>query len=415
MKRFITIFLLILCLTPLAAQQACDCNAEFEFVNQQLRNTASFKSQIEGKKEAAFEAQYELLKQKYGSTTSKLTCFWGLNQLMKLVRDKHAYVTEVNPGFSLKDLRDADFITAYRETPAFTQFPKSALNLDERYSSLKQKLVEDVEGIYTIGNLIEIGVYRTAQADSLVGVILKSELGNWEPGHVFMYMKETEVPGEYDIAHYGQVTKQLLFSSGQPYQFGMLFSNVRKWNAGTNYSRIDRANTEAYTLQRIDEQVQYVWMDDFSRYQKEKQRDALVKQIKNELDAEYLIVDLRNNGGGASKISLPIVRALKKKEVKLYVITNYYSISNAEQTTVRLKNLEGTVHLGQRTYGAIAYGNNYGNSYTSPSGLFSFGTTDMTFNHFLKYEEVGITPDIQLNNTSDWVEQTLKHIKAQNQ
>ncbi|CAM9540395.1 unnamed protein product, partial [Discosporangium mesarthrocarpum] len=43
--------------------------------------------------------------------------------------------------------------------------------------------------------------------------------------------------------------------------------------------------------------------------------------------------------------------------------------SNAEQTTIRFRNIKSTVHLGERTYGAVAYGHNYGNTFTSPSRL----------------------------------------------
>ena len=160
--------------------------------------------------------------------------------------------------------------------------------------------------------------------------------------------------------------------------------------------------------------VQYVWMNSFSRNGNADNRDALVDQINQQLTAPNLIVDLRNNGGGASKISLPIVKAIKKSGVKVYVLTNFASGSNAEQTTVRLKNIKATIHLGQTTYGAIAYGHNYGNTFKSPSGLFYIAPTDMRFNHFLKYEESGVVPDVELSPESDWIEQTIKIINSQN-
>jgi hypothetical protein len=82
-------------------------------------------------------------------------------------------------------------------------------------------------------------------------------------------------------------------------------------------------------------------------------------------------------------------------------------------TTVRLKKLFGATQLGQRTYGAISYGSNYGRRFYSPSNLFSFYPTDMRQKQFIEYEEVGVQPDVALAAGSDWVEQTLAYIESQ--
>ena len=108
------------------------------------------------------------------------------------------------------------------------------------------------------------------------------------------------------------------------------------------------------------------------------------------------------------------MKALKKKSVSIYVITNFYTGSNAEMTTVRLKEKFDAIQLGQRTYGAISYGSNYGKTYHSPSGLFSFYPTDMRQKQFIDYEEVGVEPDVQLTQEKDWIEQTLEFIEGQN-
>lgn len=415
MKKLITLFALITLSISLSAQSNCDCKAELEFVYNQMQTMASFKSQIKGQKLEEFEATYQELSAKVSTDMDMLDCYVQMNQLMSLVRDKHAGVYGIRPGYSYEDALDSTFTKDYRETDQFKSFPKVDMDLKKLRSDLLQKPVDDVEGIYNIGSSMKVGVYRVADSDSLVGVMLESKLGVWEPGQIYLYMTATDLPNRFDITAYGQVHKNLLFYKKHLVSNGILMRNVIKENLDENFVHVNKKANEAYKLISLQTDIQYVWFDSFSRIGNAKKRDAVVEQIKNELTASNLIVDLRNNGGGASKISLPIVKAIRKSGVKVYVLTNFASGSNAEQTTVRLRNIKSTVHLGQTTYGGIAYGMNYGTSYESPSGQFFFMPTDMRFNHFLKYEEVGVVPMVKLSPEKDWIEQTINIIKTQNQ
>lgn len=414
MKKLITVIIFITLNFSLTAQSNCDCKAELSFVYEKMQTMSSFKSQIKGDLAQKFEAKYQALSSKVSSDMSKLDCYVQINSLMSLVKDKHAGVYEVRPDFTYDDVKDSAFVEAYRKTADFKEFPTVDLDLAQLSAELKQKPLNDVEGIYNIGSALKIGVYRIDESDSLVGVMIASTLGIWEPGQVFLYMTATDLPDRYDITAYGQVHKNLVSYNAHLVANGILMSNVVKENMKNNFIHVDTEAHEAYQLISLEEDIQYVWFDSFSRFGNANKRDAMVEQIKNELTASNLIVDLRNNGGGASKISLPMVRAIRKSGVKVHVLTNYYSGSNAEQTTIRLKNIKNTVHLGQTTHGAVAYGHNYGTTYESPSGLFYIAPTDMKFNQYLKYEEVGVSPDIKLSPASDWVEQTVDIIKAQN-
>ncbi len=415
MKKLITVIVFITLNFSLTAQSNCDCKAELDFVYEQMQTMSSFKSQVKGDLSEKFESTYQELAKLVTADMDKLDCYVQLNKLMGLVKDKHAGVYGVRPDYSYEDTLDSTFTAAYQKTRAFLNFPKVDLDLEVLRSELSTKAINDIEGIYNIGSLMKVGVYRIDETDSLVGVMLESKLDIWVPGQIYLYMTAAGQPNRYDITAYGQVHKNLLFYKSHLVEYGNLMRNVVKESITENHLSLDADASETYQLKTLSDDVQYVWINSFSRIGNADNRDALVEQIKNELTASNLIVDLRNNGGGASKISLPIVRAIKKSGVKVYVLTNYNSGSNAEQTTVRLKNIKTTVHLGQTTYGAIAYGMNYGTTYESPSGLFFFAPTDMRFNHYLKYEEAGVSPDIKLSPESDWIEQTMNIIKTQNQ
>lgn len=418
MKKITTFLLLLLVGFQLTAQQKCDCQAELDFVYEQIKTTESYKYQIKDEMSDKFESTYQQLGAEISAPISKLQCFGKLTQLLSLIRDKHAVLMEAAPDFEVSSIYDSTFTKAYQNTEAFTSFPKTDRDLEALQTELEAKTVSDVEGIYTIGSSMKMGVYRIDKTDSLVGVMLESKLGTWAPGQIYLYMKATEIPHHYDIISYSQVYKVLTFKKVQLVQHGILFSNVIKEKLSNNYVHVNADSTDAYQLKQLTDKVQYVWLDGFGRSKANaEKRDALIAQMDRELTAKNLIVDLRNNGGGASKISWPIVKKIKKYAQKgnVYVLTNASSGSNAEQTTVRLVKMAKATHLGQKTFGAIAYGRNYGTTNTSPSGLFQFLPTDMKFNQYLKYEDTGVVPQIELSPDSDWVQQTINIINSQNQ
>ncbi|MHA7129842.1 S41 family peptidase [Algoriphagus namhaensis] len=410
MKKLFSLTLFLFLGFQLAAQSFCDCKPELKFVYEQMRSTSSYKDQIKGAKKKNFEQLYQSLQQQSADSLSLLQCYGLLNKLMSTVQDKHAKLKEISSPISAENLEDPAFISEYRQDDAFIHFPKTDQSITELQQRLQTKSIEDIEGIYAIGSKLKMGVYRVSP-DSLVGVILSSEIGTWEPGHIFAYLKKSDVPSHFDITYYSPVQKNLNFSKAQFVDHGMLFSYVVKENLTKNHALIERDPSESYQLMTLKADVQYVWLNSFNRVTMPEKRDALLEQIQKDLNAKNLILDLRNNGGGADKISLPILRELKKKEVNIYVITNFYTGSNAEMTTVRLKKDFDAIHLGQRTFGAIAYGSNYGRSYDSPSGLFNFYPTDMRQREFIDYEELGVQPDLVLDQKSDWVEQTLDYIR----
>lgn len=411
MKKVFILILLLSFNLKLAAQSNCDCASELDFVYEQVQTTASFKDQIKGEKKTRFEESYQNLRAQMTDELSKLDCFWRLNQLMSQVQDKHALLTENPTDLTKENLQDSSFLAGYSANDEFKNFPKTHRNVAELGKSLEGKNLDEVEGIYTIGSKLKMGVYRVAP-DSLVGVILDSQVEIWEPGQIFAYLKHSSIESHFDIIHYGASQKNLKFSKAQFFDHGMLFPSVLKEDLESNYAWIDKAEEEAYQLSTLTDEIQYVWLNSFSRMTKPAERDALIAQIQTDLTAKNLIIDLRNNGGGADKISLPILKELKKKKANIYVITNFFTGSNAEMTTVRLKDDFDAIQFGQRTYGAISYGSNYGRSYDSPSGLFNFYPTDMRQREFIAYEEVGVHPDVQLDQESDWVEQAVAYIES---
>ena len=193
----------------------------------------------------------------------------------------------------------------------------------------------------------------------------------------------------------------------------MSFENGRLWR----YKKADNTFNNEYLsetievakFKEINDDVQYLYFKTFGNHKK-KALKAFYEDTKNRLTAKNIIVDLRTNGGGNSKFSDPFLKLLKNKNV--YVITNSFTASNAEQFTLKLLKNKNAKHLGQTTFGIIAYGMNYGYRYNTPSGHFKILPTDMNFHKYIDFEGKGITPEIQLAFDKDWIAQTLDVIEA---
>jgi C-terminal processing protease CtpA/Prc len=129
------------------------------------------------------------------------------------------------------------------------------------------------------------------------------------------------------------------------------------------------------------------------------------------LKAKHLIVDLRNNEGGADKEIRKYLKLFKKyvKNGHLYVLVNNGTLSQAEIFTLKLKRYKNVITVGQQTKGMISYGSNYGKKETLPSGNFEIYPTDMrNSSALLSYEDYGIIPDIVLRSDKDWIAQVVE-------
>ncbi|WP_422005714.1 S41 family peptidase [Roseivirga pacifica] len=383
MKTAIISILFIFLVLPVFAQNSCDCNADLEFVKAQLENTPSFKDQIKGKQEMEFQALVESLKSE--EQLSIHECFWRLNRLIGVLRDKHisvAYQTKenINPFDGLK-----------------------VEKMEGQETQLSQKSFRDVEGIYSVSDKLEIGVYRTEVVDSLVGVVLKSETATWEKGEVCMILKETDLDNQFDLMMSFD-KKNMYFRRSFLFQEGSFFANLKKLRSPSVNQALVDPDATPYTLDQLDG-VSYVWFNSFgSSSDNWKKRDAFLEELSETEIGSTLIIDLRNNGGGSDKISKSIFKALKKasKGKEVYVLTNYFTASNGEIFTLRAKQEMDATHVGWRTNGALAYGVNYGTTYELPSGYFSIRPTDMNNRKYHDYEVVGVVPDVELDYWVDW-------------
>tara|TARA_B100000809_G_C15030792_1_gene491874 strand:- start:91 stop:1206 length:1116 start_codon:yes stop_codon:yes gene_type:complete len=364
----------------------------------------SYKKQIKGEKETQFEILYTTLSAKMEQPLLVEVCYKMLLEQMSLINDSHASISMNGIVLSKEDAKDKTQLANFKTTELFKNHPKATKSLKELKEELANKSAEELEGIYNYGNEQKVGIYYADNKKDFIGVVLESSLDQWESGEIRFYATHT-IGNKYDVYYYHITTRTPGLVKSLTFENGRIWSYKKEGNTDNNEFR-DKTLPEL-DFKQINETTQYLYFGNFSNAKK----DAHVKfynDVKGKISAENVIVDLRSNTGGNKKFSDPFLKLLKNKNI--YVITNCFTASNGEQFTVKLKGLKNAKHLGQSTFGVVAYGLNYGRSYDTPSGHFSILPTDMNFHKYIQFEGKGISPDTPLDFDRDWIEQTLEII-----
>jgi len=391
-----------------AQSETCDCKLDLDFVVEKIKKMPSYKKQIKNQKLIEFNATYNQLVSKMKQPISLIDCFQLLQEQLMIVNDIHANIYFEKKFLTKETIEDETKLSEFKISDIFKNHPKTNRNLRELEIELAQKPASSLEGIYNYRDIQKIGIYLSGNSKDLIGVVLESSVDNWGVGEIRFYATHT-AGNKYNVFDYNITTRSPSMTKSLSFENGRLWSYKKVGNT-LNHEFAPKEN-EDLEFKQLTNNVQYLYFGNFSNRNK-KAFKSFYKEVKGKLTAKNVIVDLRNNGGGNKKLSDPFLKLLKGR--RIFIITNSFTVSNAEQFTVKLKKLKGATHLGQVTMGAISYGMNYGYDYPTPSGFFRILPTDMDFHKFIKYEGKGITPDIALSFDKDWIEQTLEIINKMN-
>lgn len=419
MKTPLTTILTVVCIVVFAFAKAqttqtpefCDCKKDLDFLAAKMEDMISYKKQIKGDKVVEFKNVYASLSSEMESPITQVACMFKLNTLLSVVKDKHASLSSNNAPITGEQYKDSLYVAQFKQTEVFKNHPTVSEDLNELRTRLAQTSFDAVEGIYVDKYVGEIAVYETAKTGEYVAVVLKSTSEFWGEGQIAYYIHKIQ-GDEYQVLRYHPYSRMLWFQKSMLAYNGKLWGLQKALN-GPNYTEAPEENGD-WEFKQLTAETQYLYFGSFSNRKSNVDAfKAFYATYKDQINAPNIIVDLRNNVGGNSKYSDPFVKILKKSGAKVYILTNYFTGSNGEQFTLKLRKLNNAVHLGQRTNGIISYGLNYGTGYDTPTGNFIFYPTDMNFHKFINYEMVGIQPQIKLDFSKDWIAQTQEIINEQ--
>lgn len=378
--------------------QNCDCVTDLNYVGQQLKNTPSYKSQLQNA--LIFDgAKAALTNDIQADENIELNCAFYLQRMLKIVKDQHIYVKDLG--------EDKDYAVL---TPVYEGSPEA---LSSNAVTTKN---DPITGIYDL-----VGAYRVAvvkvegKTYDYGGYILESRFDNWKPGELKFTLKSAgdDLLGNFYDRQHKPNFKRVKLNNGRLYPERWVNEEKAADYAANNYY------LEGDTFQYKDygRGVHYVRLGSFSGSNENYARAMeLLKTLEAELTEGKVIIDLRNNGGGGQRTSNPFLKLFKKrkKNLEFHLIQNHYVGSNSEQFLLKAKKQIDIKTYGENTRGALAYGfGNYGREpLKTPCNGFSLGLTVSKYERYLEYEVVGIPPDMYLDNKTEWISQVLAKIES---
>jgi len=375
---------------------------DLDFTYQNLKESISYKTQKN--KHEQVELKYLEIKNNASDSYYVIDACAELHGLVDVILDLHNSVFTSNVYYSLEDLQDTSKLdTLLKTTEGFYHFSK--YNLDRLQERLRSNLTDSIEGIYYVQGVIKIGIIKCK--NRYLGIILESQAPSWKAGEIMAYI----IPEENNCFKIlaGTVTGKQL-SQVRDYYNGDFFVGSN-WSKEANQGKyyFPNQNLPLYFHQNINNQTDYLRVGSFQLSQLNN-AIKFYEQVKEKRLPKNLIIDLRNNYGGNDKSSNPLLKMIKKYKGKAIILTNYSTVSNAEQFTLRASKLPNVTVMGDRTRGMLTYGINYPPKLFSPSGVFKISFTDLNddWKEFIKYEGVGITPEIYLSNDKNWIDQVLE-------
>ena len=387
MPKYLLIFsFIILNVNFLSAQtKSSDCIKELGDISELIKNAKSYKRQIKREhKKAEFEKWKEEIKNEIqNDSLSNYFCPGYLQKYISFIKDKHNRIYYTPDTVSLS-------VPTYKRAIDTTQIDK-----------------DEVSGMYYMGT-DKIMVQK--ENDQLwYGIILESDLEEWPKGKIRLRIHK-KAGGDFDVYEFYR-SGFLAYHKNVEISKGRIHSTF--WNKQNEYF-FNKNFEENFTYKEINPSFDYIGIKSLKRSTSlMKEADNFYSKYLPILNKENIIVDLRNNTGGAIKQAKPLIKALKRnKDIRrIYVLINFKAASASELAVLELKKDKRTIIAGENSFGAVEYG--YGNnSFSDKTNSLKFEvdfSTEHNCRKCAKYEGVGITPDYKLNNDTDWIEQIVDH------
>ena len=387
MIKYLLIFsFIILNINFLSAQtKSSDCVKELEGISELIKNAKSYKRQIRREnKKAEFEKwKEEIKKEIQNDSLSSYFCLGYLKKYISFIKDKHNSIYYASDTISLN-------VPTYKKAIDTTKVDK-----------------DSISGIYYMGT--DKIMVQKENNQLWYGITLESDLEKWSKGKIRLRIHKNP-NGDFDVYEFYR-SGSLAYHKDVEISKGRINSTF--WNKQNKYF-FNKNFEENFTYKAINSSFDYIGIKSLKRITSlMKEADDFYSKYLPTLNKENIIIDLRNNTGGAIKQAKPLIKALKRnKDVKrIYVLINFKTASAAELTALELKKDKRTIIAGENSFGAVEYG--YGNNSFSDKTNSSKYEVDFSTKHncrkYTNYEGIGITPDYKLNNNTDWIEQIVKN------
>jgi hypothetical protein len=271
--------------------QACNCSQEFNYVKDKIeKNYAGFKDKVNSKTEATYWKRTQVALEQSRSIRTPAHCIYLINDWLTFFKDGHIQVGRNRISKDIEKSKLQERIHAIE---------RISLS-NEQLTNLKN--TKGITGIYwNEDSTSRIAVIRNKTLfRDYAGVVISSKPGIWSPGQVVLELKS------------GQDTLK-----GIMYDKYYIPTNVSLQIKGNALGSFKREGSEQSSKELVSEatvaskvlstKTLYIKISTFNQ-SNARNIDSLFKANQSNLSKmPNLILDLRNNGGGADFAYSPII------------------------------------------------------------------------------------------------------------
>jgi hypothetical protein len=444
--------------------QSCECPAEFSFIKsyyernspafQKIKNdTSAYQQYAEGVRALANEIK---------KATSPERCMLSLEKYVTFLKDHHSGI-DLNLKRLPVDFNSPKVIDSFRKTVAYRSFKVAKVDSTKLYQQLASRAPSEIEGIYTNGGSITFGLVKDGRSHYTAIVLKKSKL--LDVGHILLELEGAKDSFQFNSVYY---TGLLGFNFQKIYRTVEVKNGKISLYGFYKPGIVSEEEEPSYEFKELDAQTNYLKITSFDYTLKDK-LNAFYKTIDSAITSKpYLLIDLRNNGGGSEECYfnlLPYIytRPLKIDDVEVWVspenirqyekypmggkelvgrmklareysfipqvenpvsewtmvgrtnpkkvaiLYNRYTASSAEGMITYCIQSSKVVTLGENSGGYLGYGNVM--TTDTPCGHFSLRSTTTKYKNNSRYEFIGIEPMIKLPAGSNWIEAARKALQ----
>jgi len=301
MKSVLSSALLILLFACNSFGQSCNCPQEFNFIKEKVeKNYAGFKDKVNDKTKAKYDKWTQSVLEHSKSISTSAHCLYLINDWLTFFRDGHLQVGR-------------NRISKEKEESFIKERIHGIENLklsDEDLAGLRNK--KGIEGIYWDKNLtscIAVISNKTSFRD-YAGVVISSNAGKWMPGQVVLELKKSKHTLKGVLYDRYYIPENVSF----PLKQDALGPFKRE---GSDRSSVESSSGATVASKLLSSKTLYIKISTFNQANA-RNIDSVFKANQSILNKmPYLILDLRNNGGGADFSYRAITPYLYTKPLKL--------------------------------------------------------------------------------------------------
>ncbi|TAF63915.1 MAG: hypothetical protein EAZ55_12470 [Cytophagales bacterium] len=289
-----------------AQKRDCKCQQDFDFIISYVeKNHPGFADNVTPENRQKYESYIaDIQKQINEHPNPDVYCLMFLRQYLNYIYDNHLQIGADNIGI---DEKNADLVAQFKASPLFQQCERVSVDSAQIYQYLSQSK-DPIEGIY------DDGVYRVAVLKNQTawrdyyGVILDAKTSLWERGQVKLEIKK-RTDDFYDLWLYlrnhnlqyrnslrnnksSLLVKQMLGNSQK------IFPIVGEEVVSNYYQAPDG---DWFQFKELNDSTCYVHIKSFDGSLASKFDSAYKVILPIITQKPYLIVDVRDNGGGSDR------------------------------------------------------------------------------------------------------------------